>query len=70
MGILAETVSAHPWYGYLMIGSLFAGFWAWVFLDGLLNRILFPVAPVTALSNRQNESQSANEIDDQRAARP
>jgi fucose permease len=63
-------VSDHPWYGYFMIGGLFLGFWAWVFLHGLLNGILFPLAPVTALSNSQNESQSANEIDDQRAARP
>ncbi len=63
-------VSDHPWYGYFMVGGLFLGFWAWVFLDGLLNRILFPVAPVTALSSEQDESQSANEIDDQRAPRP
>lgn len=68
--VFGDLADENPWYGYFMIGGLFAGFWAWVFLDGLLNRILFPVAPVTALSNGQNESQSANEIDDQRATRP
>lgn len=59
-----------PWHLAIKAAGLVIGFWAWVFLDGLLNRIFFPVAPVTALSSEQDESQSANEIDDQRAPRP
>lgn len=61
-------VSDHPWYGYFMIGGLFLGFWAWVFLDGLLNRILFPVASATDSSSGSRDVQPVSAIDDNETA--
>jgi hypothetical protein len=59
-----------PWHLAILAGGLFLGFWAWVFLDGLLNRILFPLAPPTDGSSGPRDVQSVSAIDDNETAEP
>lgn len=55
-----------PWHLAIKAAGLVIGFWTWVFLDGLLNRILFPAAP----AGGPTVSHSAIAIDDNQAAKP